>query len=143
MHHESLRRHPRGIASRRNLFRQILAKTARQTIPHAPNHAFRQGKQKQRAMALEFKFTYLLGPVKIALRPRLITDGQIEELDAYCARIWDDCRVLEKMWHDGLLDDMIRIEEEELDIARAQPWRGSPAIFASDGIFSFGAHRDH
>ena len=99
--------------------------------------------EQQRAMALDFKFTYLLGPVKIALRPRLIAPGQIDELDTYCARIWDDCRMLEKMWHDGLLDDMITIEAEELEIARSQPWRGSPAIFASDGIFSFGAHRDH
>ncbi len=99
--------------------------------------------EQQRAMALDFQFTYLLGPVKIALRPRLITAAQIDELDTYCVRIWDDCLVLEKMWHDGLLDDMIRIEEEELEIARSQPWRGSPAIFAADGIFSFGAHCDH
>ena len=98
---------------------------------------------QQRAMALDFQFTYLLGPVKIALRPRLITPGQIDALDTYCARIWEDCRVLEKMWQDGLLDDMITIEEEELAIARSQPWCGSPAIFAADGIFSFGAHRDH
>jgi hypothetical protein len=99
--------------------------------------------EKQRAMALDFQFTYLLGPVKIAMRPRLVTPAQIDELDTYCARIWEDCLVLEKMWHDGLLDDMISIEAEELDIARSQPWQGSPAIFASDGIFSFGAHRGH
>jgi hypothetical protein len=44
------------------------------------------------------------------------------------------------MWFDGELDDYIDIEAEELEIARAQPWRGSPAIFAADGLFSFGAH---
>ena len=40
----------------------------------------------------------------------------------------------------GELDGIITIEEEELAIARLQPWGGSPAIFASDGLFSFGAH---
>ena len=32
------------------------------------------------------------------------------------------------------------IETEELGIIRSQPWRGTQAIFASDGLFSFGAH---
>jgi len=31
------------------------------------------------------------------------------------------------------------IEEEELEIARLQPWHGGPAIFAADGLFGFGA----
>jgi hypothetical protein len=38
------------------------------------------------------------------------------------------------------LDDYIDIEEEELEIARMQPWKGGPAIFAADGLFGFGAH---
>ena len=29
--------------------------------------------------------------------------------------------------------------EEKLEIARMQPWQGSPAIIASDGLFNFGA----
>ena len=29
---------------------------------------------------------------------------------------------------------------EELEIARMQPWQGGPAIFAADGLFGFGAH---
>ena len=45
------------------------------------------------------------------------------------------------VWEKGELDHMIDIEPEELDIARSQPWSGSPVIFASDGIFSFGAHK--
>jgi len=96
---------------------------------------------EQQRMAIDLQFTYLLGPVKIALRPRLIKDGQIRALERYCRYIWSDCLVLEKMWQAGELDDMIRIEAEELEIARQQPWQGSAAIFASDGIFSFGAHR--
>jgi hypothetical protein len=48
--------------------------------------------------------------------------------------------VLEKMWYAGVLDEYIDIEHEELEIARSQPWEGGPAIFASDGLFSFGSH---
>jgi len=95
----------------------------------------------QEGLALDNHFTYLLGPVKMALRPRLITPGQIDRLENYCRGIWADCLTLEKMWKNGELDHMIEIEPEELDIARSQPWQGSSAIFASDGIFSFGAHK--
>ncbi len=42
------------------------------------------------------------------------------------------------MWLAGELDETIRISEEELEIARMQPWRGGAAIFASDGLFNFG-----
>ena len=95
--------------------------------------------EMQNKMALEERFTYLLGPIKIALRPRLITLDQVHALKAYCAAMWSDCLVLEQMWQNGELDEMIKIEEEELEIARMQPWSGSPAIIASDGLFGFGA----
>lgn len=97
--------------------------------------------QLQNELAMQNRFTYLLGPIKMALRPRLITQAQIEHLETYCRGIWEDCLTLESMWAKGGLDHIIDIEPEELDIARSQPWRGSPAIFASDGIFSFGAHK--
>jgi len=96
--------------------------------------------ERQKAMAVEHRFTYLLGPIKMALRPRLITAGHLEELRVYTDAIWDDCRELERMWLQGELSAMIDIEEEELEIAQSQPWGGSPAIFAADGLFSFGAH---
>ncbi len=95
--------------------------------------------EKQNSLALERKFTYLLGPIKIALRPRIITTDQLTELIAYSQAMWKDAMTLEKMWHAGELDDYIDIEEEELEIARMQPWRGGPAIFAADGLFGFGA----
>jgi len=95
--------------------------------------------EMQKKMAIERSFTYLLGPIKIALRPRLITTYQIESLKSYCAHLWSDCLTLERMWLEGELDDIVNIEEEELEIARLQPWRGSPAIIASDGLFDFGA----
>jgi hypothetical protein len=93
----------------------------------------------QNQMAMDCDFTYLLGPVKIALRPRLITAGQVEALESYGQKLWADCLTLENLWLTGQLDHLIRIEEEELDIARMHPWKGSAAIIASDGLFGFGA----
>ena len=90
-------------------------------------------------MALDCEFTYLLGPVRIALRPRLITPEQIEALRRYGEKLWQDCLTLEKMWLGGELDDYVNIEEEELEIARMHPWGGSAAVIASDGLFDFGA----
>jgi hypothetical protein len=94
----------------------------------------------QEHMALEKKFTYLLGPIKIALRPRILQPEQLKALQRYCNHMWQDCLTLEQMWFDGALDDIIKIEEEELEIARMDPWKGSPAIIASDGLFNFGAN---
>ena len=96
--------------------------------------------EEQRALALKEKFTYLLGPIKIALRPRIVTHEQLHDLDVYCRAMWKDSIALERMWQNGALDDYIDIEEEELEIARLQPWEGGPAIFAADGLFGFGAH---
>lgn len=96
--------------------------------------------QLQKKMALEHEFTYLLGPIKMALRPRVITAHQIKALEDYCTKLWSDCLTLEKMWLSGELDDIVKIEDEELEIARMQPWGRSPALIASDGLFSFGAH---
>lgn len=94
----------------------------------------------QKKMARELQFTYLLGPIRMALRPRLVTVDQMEALKRYCADIWSDCLTLEKMWSAGEMDLIIDIEPEELEIIGSQPWQGAPAIFASDGLFSFGAH---
>jgi hypothetical protein len=94
----------------------------------------------QREMARSQRFTYLLGPIKIALRPRLLTPAQLRALERYGAALWKDCLTLEKMWAAGELDSIVKLEPEELEIVRSQPWRGGPAIIASDGLFSFGAH---
>jgi hypothetical protein len=90
-------------------------------------------------MATEMAFTYLLGPVRVALRPRVITREQLQALAAYGNKVWAACLLLEKMWLAGELDTLVQIEQEELDIARLQPWKGSAAIIASDGLFNFGA----
>jgi hypothetical protein len=94
----------------------------------------------QKRMALDHRFTYLLGPIRMALRPRVLSPGHIDALRAYCTAVWSDCLTLEKMWLSGEIDSFVNIEEEELTIARSQLWGGSHAVFASDGLFSFGAH---
>lgn len=94
----------------------------------------------QKQMALDHSFTYLLGPIKIAMRPRIVTAYQLKALAGYCSKLWSDCLTLEKMWLAGELDNIVTIEEEELEIARLHPWKGSPAIIASDGLFNFGSN---
>jgi len=94
----------------------------------------------QDQLALKNHFTYLLGPIKIALRPRLIKNSQMKALEKYCRGVWKDCLVLEKLWMTGKLGIRMDIDPEEMAIIRFQPWKGSDAIFASDGLFSFGAH---
>jgi hypothetical protein len=89
--------------------------------------------------ALEMGFTYLLGPIKIALRPRLLTVDHIAELRQYVYHLWQDAMELEKLWRAGQLDNVVRIGEEEKQLAMDQPWKGSPALMVSDGLFSFGA----
>ncbi len=93
--------------------------------------------EMQNRMAIKESFTYLLGPIKIALRPRLINHDQIDALKDYCAAVWADCLTLETMWKAGELDHLVQMEEEELSIARMHPWEGSSAIIASDGLFNF------
>lgn len=96
--------------------------------------------EMQKEMAVQHRFTYLLGPIRIALRPRLITEQHLEALERYAVGLWSDCLTLERMWLDGELAEMVKIDAEELEIARWQPWQGSDALIASDGLFSFGAH---
>ena len=96
--------------------------------------------EMQQQLALDHRFTYLLGPIKMALRPRLITADHLHQLQGYTESVWEDCLILERMYQQGAVQDMIDIEEEELVICRSQPWNGSAAIFATDGLFSFGAH---
>lgn len=96
--------------------------------------------EMQKSMALDYDFTYLLGPIKIALRPRIITESQITALRSYCDQMWQDCLTLEKMWHAGELKNIVNIDDDELAISGMHPWGGSPAIIASDGLFNFGAN---
>lgn len=89
--------------------------------------------------AIEMGFTYLLGPIMISLRPRLLTKGHIAELRRYAENLWKDAIKLEVLWRQGRLDDLVRITDEEKELAMTQPWKGSPSLMVSDGLFSLGA----
>ncbi|WP_455367217.1 hypothetical protein [[Eubacterium] cellulosolvens] len=87
--------------------------------------------------ALQMGFIYLLGPIMTTLRPRIIDSGQLTQLQLYAKNIWDDVKKLESLWQEDKLTDYIQIGKEEEEIARLAPWHGSPALIASDGLFSF------
>lgn len=89
--------------------------------------------------AVKMGFTYLLGPIKLLLRPRILTETHLEELREYARNLWDDSVLLERFWRDGRLDAVAFIGEEERKLAGTQPWNGGPALMVSDGLFSFGA----
>jgi hypothetical protein len=89
---------------------------------------------------LELGHTYLEGPTPTTLRPRIITQNHLTFLQEYSVHLWNDLLELEKMWQEGKLDHVVQMGEGEVQIARMQPWGGSPALVASDGLFSFGAH---
>jgi hypothetical protein len=101
--------------------------------------AFVQIQREVDRKAVEMGFTYLLGPIMIALRPRLLTVDHIADLRQYARNLWQDAIKLEEFWRTGQLDDVAWVAEEEKELALDQPWRGSPALMVSDGLFSFGA----
>ncbi|UCD71325.1 MAG: hypothetical protein JSW70_10050 [Syntrophobacterales bacterium] len=101
--------------------------------------AFTQIQNEVNRKAIEMGFTYLLGPIMIMLRPRLLTVDHIVDLRQYAHNLWQDAIKLEELWLAGKLDDVVQVPEEEKELALSQPWRGSPALMVSDGLFSFGA----
>jgi len=101
--------------------------------------AFDQIQNEVNQKAVEMGFTYLLGPIMIMLRPRLLTLDQLADLGKYAHNLWQDAVKLEEVWRAGHLDDVVRVGEQEKEWALNQPWRGSPALMVSDGLFSFGA----
>jgi hypothetical protein len=101
--------------------------------------AFAQIQDEVNQKAVEMGFTYLLGPIMITLRPRLLTVDHLAELRRYAHNLWHDAIKLERLWREGRLDDLVRVDEQEKDLALIQPWVGSPALMVSDGLFSFGA----
>ena len=87
--------------------------------------------------SLEIGSVYLLGPIKCTLRPRIITTEQVDSIQKYASNLWDDALLLEQLWLEGKLKKYVQISEEEDEIARLAPWRGGPALMASDGLFGF------
>ena len=101
--------------------------------------AFVQIQNEVNKKAIEMGFTYLLGPIMISLRPRLLTADHMVELRQYAHNLWQDALKLEELWREGELDHLVQVGAEEKELALKQPWRGSPALMVSDGLFSFGA----
>ena len=101
--------------------------------------AYSQIQEEVNRQAIDVGFTYLLGPIPIPLRPRLLTMDHLADLRRYAVHLWQDAVRLEDMWRQGQLDDVVHIGEAERALALSQPWRGSPALMVSDGLFSFGA----
>ena len=96
-------------------------------------------RQELNAAAEKNGLIYLLGPIMTALRPRLVTLQQIEALQAYSRNLWKDCMLMEELWLEGNLTDIFQHSPKSEEIYRLQPWKGSPALIASDGLFGFGA----
>jgi len=89
-------------------------------------------------MSRQMGNVYLLGPIMSTLRPRIITLDHLEQLSKYGANLWHDAVKLEKLWLKGSLSKHVQINKEEEEIAKMAPWKGKPAIIASDGLFNFG-----
>jgi len=101
--------------------------------------AFVQIQEEVDKKAIEMGFTYLLGPIKIMLRPRVLTRDHLKDLRHYAHNLWQDAIKLEELWREGQLDDVVWMGEEEKELALSQQWGGSPALMVSDGLFSLGA----
>ncbi len=89
--------------------------------------------------AAQMGLVYTKGPVMTTLRPRIITLKQLEALNQYVKNLWQDLIELERFWLKGGLEPFVQMTGEERELALSQPWNGEPALFASDGLFSFGA----
>lgn len=101
--------------------------------------AFLQIQDEVNQRATDMGFTYLMGPIMVTLRPRLLTGDHIADLRRYASRLWRDAVALEMIWRRRQLEDVVRIEKKEKELALDQPWQGSPSLMVSDGLFSFGA----
>ena len=68
-----------------------------------------------------------------------LTEEHLAELRNYAENLWKDAVKLEELWRAGRLNDVVHVGREERELAMSQPWRGSPVLMVSDGLFSFGA----
>ncbi|MBW2609945.1 MAG: hypothetical protein JRC68_06345 [Deltaproteobacteria bacterium] len=73
--------------------------------------AFTQIQEEINQKAVEMGFTYLLGPIKIMLRPRLLTENHIAELREYAKNLWQDVTALD---YSRFLIDLGKEKAEEV-----------------------------
>ncbi len=113
--------------------------TINRAILEAPPALIQEMKEEMEAEALKMGHTYLLGPIKSTLRPRLLHPNPLEYLHIYAQNLWRDCVQLEALWREGKLDHVVKLTPREKELALLQPWSGSAGIVASDGLMGFGA----
>jgi hypothetical protein len=104
------------------------------TIPY---HTLEAIQQEVEEKAVEIGHIYLLGPIKTTLRPRIISRDHLAVLGRYARNLWRDAVILEKLYMEGKLKDLLKIDPEEEALAAVQPWGGQAALIASDGLFNF------
>jgi hypothetical protein len=115
------------------------ARITLEAVEKMPGAEFKALKEEVDQKALSFGLAYLKGAIPQAMRPRIISRGQLIALENFARGLWQDCVKLEKLWREGLLDQYMKLPQEEKEIALKQPWNGTPALIASDGLYSFGA----
>ena len=115
------------------------ARATLEAVEKIPGSEFEALQEEVNQKALAYGLAYLKGPIPQAMRPRIISRGQLIALEKFARGLWQDCMKLEKWWREGLLDKYMELQQEEKEIALKQPWNGTPAIIASDGLYSFGA----
>ncbi len=110
-----------------------------QALERLPYAIYREVQAEVEERAKEIGFVYLLGPIPISLKPRLLTPGHAAELRDYAHNLWKDAVTLEKLWRAGELEHVIQFGDAERELARLAPWEGRPALMVSDGLFNFGS----
>jgi len=115
------------------------ARIALEAVQKMPATEFEALQEEVNQKALSSGLAYLKGPIPQAMRPRIISRGQLIAFENFARGLWQDCVKLERLWRDGLLDRYMKLPEEEKEIALKQPWNGTPGLLASDGLYSFGA----
>jgi hypothetical protein len=115
------------------------ARTLLKAIERISASEFEELTEEVNQKAISYGLTYLEGPIPQAMRPRIISFQQLASLERYAADLWRDCVKLEKWWRQGKLDDYLTLPDEDKRVAGMQPWMGTPAMLASDGLYSFGA----
>ncbi|MEA2064003.1 MAG: hypothetical protein U9P14_09925 [Gemmatimonadota bacterium] len=115
------------------------AKKILEAMERMSSENFRELVEEVKELTVSHGLNYLDGPIPQAMRPRIISFQQLEALCRYSTALWQDCVKLESWWRAGELGEYLTLEPEEERIARLQPWGGTPALLASDGLYSFGA----
>ncbi len=104
-----------------------------------PLSIFQEVQAEVAEQATAMGYVYLLGPIPLSLKPRLLTPRHAVELRRYAAHLWQDALTLEKLWQAGELSQVVKFGEAETELARLAPWEGRPALMVSDGLFNFGS----